>query len=139
MFRRALDIYPDYADVQNRLQDLYVRWGAQLEADQRTQEAMAVYLRALRTFENVHFYVRLGYLYYANGRAGEAVEQFEIAIGKDPRCADAYKALGYVFAHSSEPLRAVRYYEHFILLKPDDPDRRVIEQQIQDILQTNGQ
>lgn len=136
---KAIEIYPEYEDARWRLKDLYKRWGAILEEGKRTEEAKELYRRALIHFDDEErFHLRLGYLLYKSGQAEEAVDQFEGVIRRAPEFWEAYRALGYVYARSSEPRRAIPYYQRYLALNPDDTDRELIEQELHQLKQNAG-
>ena len=139
MFLRALEIYRGYDEVSQKLEKLYLHWGAVLWDRGLSERAIQTYRRALRNTERDElFHVCLGHLYYQSGKSEEAIQEFEVAIQKQPDFAAAYKALGSVYSEGTERWRAVGYYLRYLELNPSDPERETVEETIENIQRKSG-
>ena len=119
-FRKALDIYPDYADANTNLADVLLKQA-------RWRDAMGYYQAALRSRPNfAKAHNGLGITLAVSGNTDEAMKQFREALLIDGNYADAHANLARCFVQLGRREEAVEHLTQALRLKPDDA--RVKEQ-----------
>ena len=66
----------------------------------------------------------LGGIYRDEGRTGEAIAQFQMALGINPDFAEAHNNLGVVFAQQGRKGEAITQYQKALAIKPDYAEAR---------------
>jgi len=119
-FRKALDIYPDYADANNNLADV-------LSGQGRWRDSIGYYQAALRSRPNyAKAHNNLGIVLAVIGKTDEAMEQFREALRINGNYADAHANLARCLVQIGRREDAVGELTQALRLRPDDA--RVKEQ-----------
>ena len=90
-----------------------------LNAQGRTDEAIAEYKNAIRIQPAVVAYTSLGAAYQAKGLTNEAIEQYRLALRLQPGNADAHTYLAIAYAESGALDNAIEHFRIAVQLQPD--------------------
>ncbi len=115
-YKKAVELYPEYADA-------YVGLGEVMGAQGKHEEAVAAYQKALAIEPDeprIHF--GLGKIYYnEKGLYHEAVAEYRKAIQSDPRYLEAYLNLGELYEEKGLYKEAADSYERALRVDPNHP------------------
>jgi cytochrome c-type biogenesis protein CcmH/NrfG len=160
--KRAIEIYPDYADAWNNLgahyhmigdydqsirsftkvteltPDFYVGWmnlGSSLLATSRFQEAAEANAKALSLDPNDPIAnSQLGRSYYYLHDYGEAKEFFKRALDLDPASADLpHLFLAHIAMGENSPKEAAEYLRGFLAYHPNAPNAPQVRQLLREL------
>jgi tetratricopeptide (TPR) repeat protein len=126
MFLEALKTNPENALTYSYLGDLVL-------AKKRYDDALAYYLKALELVpDNAENNFRLAQTYYYKGDAEKAIEYFNktYALDNSMKFALYHTGLTYLMLKRDKE-NAVKYWEEYIALAQDDPQRPNIERVIE--------
>ena len=114
MYRKALEIKPDYADAHNSL-------GFVLAAQGRVDEAIAYFQKAiiLRPDDELSHY-NLGNVLAGRGQIDDAIFHYSKALEIKPDYQSAHFNLANVLAGRGKVAEAITHYRKAIEIKPDD-------------------
>ncbi len=123
LFRRALDIDPEYARAYAGLCDIFLSNYRYTSNTSMVPRAQSYCERALQIDDSL-FEVRmsLGNLYLATGEYEQAEAQFLIAIEAEPESDRAYSHLGDSYLGREQESKAEEAYLHALQLAPENPD-----------------
>ncbi len=123
LFRRALDIDPEYARAYAGLCDVFLINYRYTSNTSMIPRAQSYCERALQIDESL-FEVRmsLGNLHMATGEYEQAEVQFLIAIETEPEADRAYERLGDSYISREQESQAEEAFLHAIQLAPENPD-----------------
>jgi tetratricopeptide (TPR) repeat protein len=103
--------------------DAYLDLGALLEQEGKTNEALAIYDKALRAMPwAVQVHNHLGNLFSSMGRAEEAVNHYRAALQARDDYPDAHYNLGVALAAQHQWDQAAAQFAAVVRLKPDDAE-----------------
>lgn len=115
-FRKALEIFPHYAEANNNL-------GYALANNEKWTEAIGFYETALRARPDyVKAHNNLGVALAVTDRTEEAVAQFREAVRLDADFADAHANLGHLFLQLGRRDEAASQLRDALRLKPNDAE-----------------
>ena len=112
-FKKALAIYPSYAEAHNNL-------GIALVQEGDVDEAITNYETSLEfkpDFLDAHY--NLGVALLQKGRLDEAMPHFQKVLELNPDYADADYNLGVIFLQKQQPDDAIRYFQKTLAIQPD--------------------
>lgn len=113
LFNHTLRFYPNYnARVYNNLGNVYRR-------QERAEEAIAMFKKALEIHPHSRTYSNLGAVYRKEGRIVEALEAYRRAIEIDPEDAQSSFGLGLVYAQAGDYDKALEQYRAAIDHDPE--------------------
>ena len=117
IFQHAIKVtgkkYPNLAVAHNHL-------GMALFAEQRNEEAISHYKRAISLSPNYTFaHYNLGNSLFAVKKYKEAIFHYKMAIKLNPSYTYAHYNLGIVLLHQKEPKEAAQQFKETIRLRPD--------------------
>lgn len=93
---------------------------AGLAEEEGTEIAEEYFLKALKIDPNDTIVINdLGFLYFRNGRGGEALEQFRKTLEVDPENETAYNNIGLIFRNQGSLQEARQMFEKAIHADPD--------------------
>ncbi len=123
LFRRALDIDPEYARAYAGLCDVFLSNYRYTSNTSMVPRAQSYCERALQIDDSL-FEVRmsLGNLHLATGEYEQAEAQFLIAIEVEPESDRAYSRLGDSYLGREQESKAEEAYLHALQLAPENPD-----------------
>lgn len=123
LFRRALDIDPEYARAYAGLCDVFLSNYRYTSNTSMMPRAQSYCERALQIDDSL-FEVRmsLGNLHLATGEYEQAEAQFLIAIEVEPESDRAYSRLGDSYLGREQESKAEEAYLHALQLAPENPD-----------------
>ena len=105
MFRKAIELSPDYAEAHSNLGSLFTRLD-------RVEEAEAEWIRAAELNpDDAATHLGLGIISLNREKYDDARREFEIAIRLDDACAGAYEGLGVIHYINDESDEARRMFE----------------------------
>ena len=111
MFREAAEIEPSAK--------AYTYWGMALRDSQRSEEAKAVFAKAIEADPNLaNSYNQLGLLYMDQGQWDDAAEQFAKAIKLAPQWSNYHYNLGLAYRGSGKLERAIDSFKKAITIYP---------------------
>ena len=113
LFRRAIEIKPDYEEAHYNLANALDRQGKRDEAINQFEKALEINPDFAAAHNN------LGTALLNQGRLEAASGQYHQAIEKDPAYAEAHNNLGFLLAKQGRPADAIEEYRKAIELKPD--------------------
>jgi tetratricopeptide (TPR) repeat protein len=117
-FRKALKIYPDYAEANNNL-------GYLLASEGNLADSISFYQTALQARPDYFkAYNNLGVSLAATGKTDEALANFREALRIDESCADAHCNLAHVLLDLGRRDEAVAHLTEALRLRPDYTDVR---------------
>ncbi|MDH3417232.1 MAG: tetratricopeptide repeat protein [Gammaproteobacteria bacterium] len=122
LFRRALDIDPDYARAYAGLCDVFIANYRHTSDTSMVPRAQSYCDRALQIDDSL-FEVRLslGNLYTATGKYEQAEAEFLHAIAIEPKSDAAYRSLGRTYLAREQEGNAEEAFLHAIQLAPENP------------------
>ena len=73
-------------------------------------------------------YLRIGWIYEINlNDAENALQSYQVALEKDPNCAEAFRYIGDIYLYYFKDYRkAIEYYDRKIEMEPDEPHAYVV-------------
>ena len=122
LFRRALEIDPDYARAYAGLCDVFIANYQHTSDTSMVPRAQSYCDRALQIDDSL-FEVRLslGNLFTATGKYEQAEAEFLHAIEIEPKSDAAYRALGRTYLAREQESKAEQAYLRAIQLAPENP------------------
>lgn len=107
---------PTNAKLHVRLGDLYLEWHLDIaQAKSYIEEAITEYQKALESFlDSDEVYYKIGVAFYYKNEPDKAINYFETAIEKNPKCADAYYMIAECCAKKARLYDAMEYVEKII-------------------------
>ena len=122
LFRRALDIDPDYARAYAGLCDVFIANYRHTSDTSMVPRAQSYCDRALQIDDSL-FEVRLslGNLFTATGKYEQAEAEFLHAIAIEPKSDAAYRSLGRTYLAREQESNAEEAFLHAIQLAPENP------------------
>jgi Flp pilus assembly protein TadD len=116
MYRKALEINPNYAEAHNSL-------GLVLDAQGRVDEAIAHFQKALKIKPNDELaHYNLGNMLAGRGQVDEAIAHYQQALIIKPDYEAAHFNLGNVLAGRGQVDEAIVHYRKALEIKPDDAE-----------------
>jgi tetratricopeptide (TPR) repeat protein len=116
MYRKALEIKPDYAEAHNSL-------GLVLAAQGRVGEAIAHFSKTLEIKPNDELaHYNLGNMLAGRGQADEAIAHYRKALEIKPDYEAAHFNLANVLAGRGQVDEAIAHYRKALEIKPDDAE-----------------
>ena len=113
MFRKALEINPNYADAHNSL-------GLVLAAQGRGGEAISHFQKTLEIRPNDKFaHYNLGNMLTSRGQADEAIAHFQKALEINPDNAQAHYNIASLLTSRGQVDEAIAHYRKALEIKPD--------------------
>ena len=113
-FQKALQIYPDSAEIQNNLGNAFLR-------KKDWTEAIAAYETALRLQPNLTSALNnLGICLAETGKQDEALAEFNEALRIDPGFLDTHRNLAILLLRIGRREEAIGHLREALRLKPDD-------------------
>ncbi len=113
MYRKAIEIKPDYADAYQSL-------GVVLAAQGKVDEAIAHYQMALMIKPDyANAYYNLGVVLASRGQADDAIAHYRKALEINPDYAMAHYNLGAALASRRQVGEAIAHYRKAVEIKPD--------------------
>ncbi len=104
LFAHTIALYPDHnARAYNNLGNIYRR-------EEKTEEAIAMFQKAIAISPRPRSFSNLGAVYRKEGRIKDALDQYQKAIEIDPNDADPYFGLGLVYAQAGDLQKAMDSY-----------------------------
>ena len=149
MIRRALELNPDNADAMQELATLLrvlrrfdealtvlrrleklvpddprvvADLGRCLSGLRRYDEAEAVLRRALASLDDANTRYDLGLVLDRTGRSAEAMNEYKLALSRNPTHRDALNNLGVAFARAGRLVEAAAQFERLVAADPANPD-----------------
>jgi tetratricopeptide (TPR) repeat protein len=114
MYRKALEIKPDYAEAHNSL-------GLVLAAQGRVGEAIAHFSKTLEIKPNDELaHYNLGNMLAGRGQADDAIAHYRKALEIKPDYEAAHFNLGNVLAGRGQADEAIAHYRKALEIEPDD-------------------
>ncbi|MCK5179429.1 MAG: tetratricopeptide repeat protein, partial [Candidatus Omnitrophica bacterium] len=113
LYKKAVEIKPDYVDAYYNLGKAHVGLGEK-------EEAMAVYQKVIKSdpgYKSARY--NLGNVYYRSGRYDEAVRLYEQEIEINPGHVKAYNNIGVAYINLGRKEEAERLFKKAIRLDPD--------------------
>jgi len=129
-YRESLSIFEDNG-VRMNIALTYYLMGDREQADIFYEEVVALDATYGELFEflagvgDAAGYYEIGTSYLRQLRLDQAAEQFELAIGADPKYADAINASGVVHARQGRPAEALSAFERAVEIDPDRSGFRI--------------
>lgn len=106
-------------------QRAYLNLGAALAAENRTDEAIAVYRDILsRRPDDAELLARLAMMLALQGKNQEAIEYYRRALMLNPGHPEAQNGLGYALSLTGAWSEALEHHREALRLKPDFPEAR---------------
>jgi tetratricopeptide (TPR) repeat protein len=112
-YRKAVSLYPEYAEAYNNLGVLQMR----LEHPQSARAALLKSLELLPNYVDAHF--NLGRLYDSLGQYEKAIEEYKKTVKLSPSDAIAHNNLGAAFLNKGQNDAALEAYSAALKLMPD--------------------
>jgi protein O-mannosyl-transferase len=117
-FQKALEIFPNYAEVNINLGKIFLDEG-------RLDEAGEYFQRAINILpDSVEAHIDLGILFAAQGKTAEAFKHYERAIELAPDRAETYNNLAVLLASQGRFAEATKRYQKALELEPDYANAR---------------
>lgn len=103
-FKKAIEIYPSYADVYEQLGLAYFRKNQTDSSIYYYEEALKLHPGKARTYSN------MGIIYFNKKEFGKALEVYKTAVQLDPHFADGYMNLGSTYGTLGKPREAIKSF-----------------------------
>lgn len=114
--RKAVEIYPDYADA-------YLHMGNYYSAVKQNDSAVYFYREAIRVTPYLATaHNNLGTVYFDLQRWDSAIAEFTKAIRLDPNYQNAYRNLGSAYGTIGQFNQAIPYFQKAVQLAPSDAE-----------------
>jgi tetratricopeptide (TPR) repeat protein len=121
---------PQKADIVDNLALTHLKMGQHDKAIDLYLESLALEPHRASAYNN------LGLAYKQAGRYGQAVQAYRRALDLETDYPDPLRNLGVIYAyHLDDPAQAVRLWEQYLGLRPDDPDAGDIRAEMERIRQ----
>jgi Flp pilus assembly protein TadD len=132
-FKKALELFPDRADVLNYLGYSWIDQGVNLD------EGMRMIRRAVEQKPDDGYIVdSLGWAYYRLGNFDEAVKHLERAVEIRPEDPTINDHLGDAYWKVGRQLEAKFQWSHAAALKPDPDELKKIEEKLKSGMPDDG-
>lgn len=120
MFKKALELAPEYADAYAGLCDtLLLRYQTEMDADWFGEAENACLKAQQLDSRAISVHIALGNLYRGSGQFSLSEQEFNRAIGVQPNAVDAYIGLANTFAANSKHALAEQTLTRAIELQPN--------------------
>jgi tetratricopeptide (TPR) repeat protein len=126
-YEQALRVEPDYAAA-------YVGRGLAYRNKGDYDRAIADFDQALKLKPDyATAYNNRGNAYYYKGEYDRAIADYDQALKLKPDWAEAYKNRGIAYRDKGDTARAIADFRRYLELLPDAPDRKAVEEMIQQL------
>jgi tetratricopeptide (TPR) repeat protein len=131
-YRRAVEISTE--PTAKYFRDACVRLGNLYSNEGKLDEAIAAYQKATAANPELwDAYFNLGMAYLEKKEFASALKNFQEVLNRDSTVAIAYKNAGIACLALNDTVAAKRYWQHFLIMKPNDPDTLVIQRTLENI------
>jgi tetratricopeptide (TPR) repeat protein len=116
MYKKALELRPDYADAVMQLSTVYVNAGRAAEATELLAKAVG---------ENPgepKLLLQQGVIFFNTGKQAEAAEVFQKLVAADPTSPEPYYYLGTIAVGQGKTAECIASLEKYLSLNPQGPN-----------------
>jgi tetratricopeptide (TPR) repeat protein len=133
-FLRAHHLSPERLDIIHNMALTHLRTGQHERAIQLYQNSISQDSLRAGTYND------LGLAYKQAGLYQEAIEAYRRAMNLEDSYADPWRNLGVIYAyHQLNYSRAVELWEHYLMLRPEDPEADMIRAEVERMRKVLGE
>ncbi len=127
-YKRAILLFPYFIEARNNLGAVYIKLGLIDEAIEEFKGSIEInpYHPGLHN--------NLGYLYSKRNLFKNAMEEYYKVLELDPGNPEVHKNLGLLYFYKLKDYpKAKEYWERYLVLNPEDPEKEAIKNKIEEI------
>jgi len=127
-YKRAILLFPYFIEARNNLGAVYIKLGLIDEAIEEFKGSIEInpYHPGLHN--------NLGYLYSKRNLLRNAIEEYHKTLELDPQNPEVHKNLGLLYFYKLKDYpKAKEYWERYLVLNPEDPEKEAIKNKIEEI------